>query len=160
MNYYELFDLPMLPSVDASNLARKYFELQKKYHPDFFSQEDSIQQATAEEMSAAINMAFNIFKSKQGTIEYFLKQKGILQDDSQQPLPPDFLMEMMDLNESIDENEDQARSNAFAYSKSLDASIDSILTKQAECSAEEMAQLQDYYYKKKYLQRILDRLAD
>jgi molecular chaperone HscB len=160
MNYYELFDLPMLPFVDSSKLARKYFELQKKYHPDFFSQEDSNQKDNAEEMSAAINIAFNIFKDKQRTIEYFLKEKGILQNDHQHPLPPDFLMEMMELNESIDENGPDALSNATTYSESLDASIDSILAKQAECTSQELAQLQDYYYKKKYLQRILDRLAD
>ncbi len=160
MNYYELFNLPMLPMVDPSQLARKYFELQKKYHPDFFSQEDSAQKESAEEMSAAINMAFNIFKNKQQSIEYFLKQQGVIHEDQSHQLPPDFLMEMMELNESIEEDAAGAIVSATAYSESLDAMIDPILVKQQTCTPQELALLQEYYYKKKYLQRILDRLAD
>ena len=37
MNYFELFGLPVSFKIDKSKLALKYFELQKKYHPDFFA---------------------------------------------------------------------------------------------------------------------------
>ena len=38
MNYFELFNLPVTLKVDKSQLAKKYFELQKQFHPDFFTQ--------------------------------------------------------------------------------------------------------------------------
>ena len=73
MNYFELFGLPQAPSVDRSLLARKYFELQKEYHPDFFTQAADFDKEHALEKSAAINKAFNTFQNEENTIEYFLQ---------------------------------------------------------------------------------------
>ena len=46
MNYFELFDSPVSLNIDKSKLAKKYFELQKKYHPDFYTQADEAEQET------------------------------------------------------------------------------------------------------------------
>ena len=62
MNYFELFELPVAPRVDKSSLARKYFELQKRYHPDFFSNASEDDREAALQKSAAINKAYNIFQ--------------------------------------------------------------------------------------------------
>ena len=45
MNYFELFEIPVALKVDKALLARKYFELQKKFHPDFFSTGTEAEQA-------------------------------------------------------------------------------------------------------------------
>jgi molecular chaperone HscB len=39
MNYFELFGFEEKPFVDRSLVSKKYFELQKKFHPDFFTNE-------------------------------------------------------------------------------------------------------------------------
>ncbi len=45
MNYFELFEIPVQLKVDTRQLGKKYFELQKKYHPDFFTQSTPEEQA-------------------------------------------------------------------------------------------------------------------
>src|SRR6478736_6369252 len=104
MNYFELFNIPVSVTVDKTSLAKKYFELQKKFHPDFFAQEDEVTQEDALEKTSELNKAFKIFKDPDATIQYLLKIKGLLQEEEKYPLPPDFLMEVMELNENLSEN--------------------------------------------------------
>lgn len=162
MNYFELFDFPVAPVIDRSAVAKKYFELQKKSHPDFFTKESETEQDEALEQSAAINKAFNIFQDEERTIEYFLRLKDVVQTDEKYQLPPDFLMEMMELNETLVEKEPADATNEIEEKEQeLKAGIASILNKPTnDLNEADLAQLKAYYYKKKYLQRILDRLAD
>src|SRR6185436_17201051 len=104
MNYFELFEIPITVKVDQSKLAQKYFELQKKYHPDFFAQATEAEQEEALERSSAANKALKIFKNQDQTIKYVLQLKGLLEEEEKYQLPPEFLMEMMALNEELSEN--------------------------------------------------------
>ena len=45
MNYFELFEIPVSLRLLKINFHQKYFELQKKYHPDFFSNASEEEQA-------------------------------------------------------------------------------------------------------------------
>src|SRR4051812_46350655 len=101
MNYFELFDIPVTIAVDTAALAKKYFELQKQYHPDFFTQADEASQLEALEKSSTVNKALKVLKNKDATIQYILKLKGLVEDEEKYPLPPEFLMEVMELNENL-----------------------------------------------------------
>ncbi|MBL0146262.1 MAG: Fe-S protein assembly co-chaperone HscB [Chitinophagaceae bacterium] len=103
MNYFELFDIPISIKVDKAFLAKKYFELQKEFHPDFFSQATEHEQTIALEKSSQANKALSILKNEDETIKYILQLKGLLETDEKYQLPQDFLMEVMDLNEGLDE---------------------------------------------------------
>ena len=160
MNYYDLFEIKMSPVVDQGTLAKKYFELQKRYHPDFFSQATEIEKSNAEEISSNINKAFIIFKDAQKSIEYFLNQTNVLSPEEKYTLPADFLMEMMDINE--DENSDQSliRNRVAEIENDLFNEIKPLLSGTVDFAEHDLSKLKAYYYKKKYLQRILDRFAD
>ncbi len=162
MNYYELFKLPITPVIDKSGISKKYFELQKEFHPDFYTNETEADKEKALEQSAAINKGFNIFSNKEKTLEYFLQLKGIITTDEKYNLPPDFLMEMMELNEAIDDKNTQAQQKINEFESELDTEISSILSTEKSSGFDDNAllQLKAYYYKKKYLKRILDRLDD
>ncbi|RYF88553.1 MAG: Fe-S protein assembly co-chaperone HscB, partial [Chitinophagaceae bacterium] len=105
MNYFELFGFEVAPKVDKSLVAKKYFALQRDHHPDFFTQAHEDEQANSLEQSSHINKAFAIFQDADKTLEYFLQEQGIIQTDEKYTLPPDFLMEMMELNETLDEKD-------------------------------------------------------
>ena len=161
MNYFDLFELPFRASIDHTLVQKKYIQLQKKYHPDFFTKLSEEEQQDAENQSAHINKAYSIFRDNNKTLEYFLRQKEIIEHDEKVNLPNDFLMEMLEINEAITDGEN-ARELVEVWQQKLEDEVSDILKMQdsIDYTAEDLSRLKTYYYKKKYLLRILDRLAD
>ena len=159
MNYFELFDIPLSLQVNKSLLAQKYFELQKKFHPDFFTQATEYEQAEALETSSQINKALKTLKNEDETIKYVLQLKGLLEEEEKYQLPPDFLMEVMELNETLSEN---SSLQIDSFEKEIYTGVKNIIENynDATITREDLLKVKEYYFKKKYLQRILERLAD
>lgn len=159
MNYFELFGLPVSLKIDQSKLALKYFELQKKYHPDFFTQDTEAEQAEALEISSDINKALKTFRNEEETIKYVLQLRRLLEEEEKYQLPATFLMEMMELNEGL--NDDSAQQIADLET-TLYAEVQAIIENYDDTTTTtpQLLKVKEYYYKKKYLQRILDRMGD
>jgi molecular chaperone HscB len=159
MNYFELFSLPVNFRADKKLLAQNYFELQKKYHPDFFSQETEYEQAEALEWSSEINKGFKTLRNEDDTIKYVLQLKGLLEEEEKYQLPPDFLMEVMELNENLT---DESEALIEQFSRDIYAAVKDIIENynDSTITTVDLLKVKEYYFKKKYLQRILERLAD
>ena len=157
MNYFELFELPVSIQINKATLAQKYFELQKKYHPDFFAKGTEHEQAEALEISSQLNKALKTLKNQDQTIKYVLQLKQLLEEEEKYQLPPEFLMDMMELNEELSENsaKEIEKLESTLYNE-VQPIIESYNDENATNA--ELLKLKEYYYKKKYLQRILDRL--
>lgn len=162
MNYFELFGFPVAPVVDKTFVAKKYFQLQKSHHPDFFTQANEAEKEAALEQSANINKAFTVFQDHEKTLEYFLQLKEIIVTDEKYQLPPSFLMEMMELNEELlSKTPEAAVAEITQIEEQLYQEIASILQDASLFEdANAHQKLKAYYYQKKYLKRILDRLND
>ncbi len=158
MNYFQLFELPVSLKIDQEKLAQKYFELQKKYHPDFFTQATEHEQEEALEISSQLNKALKVFKSREETIKYVLQLKGLLEEEEKYQLPPDFLMEVMELNEDLS---DDSAGQIAAMEQDIYSEAEPIVENYNDQTIThgDLLKLKEYYYKKKYLNRILDRLA-
>ena len=80
-----------------------------------------------------------------------------MEEEEKYQLPPAFLMEMMELNEEL--NEDSA-AQIETLEADLYAEVEPIINSydDSKASKPDLLKLKEYYYKKKYLQRILDRL--
>lgn len=159
MNHFELFELPVTVKIDKSLLAQKYFALQKKFHPDFYTQQTELEQEEALELSSQVNKAFKVFKNEDETIKYVLQLKGLLEEEEKYQLPPDFLMEVMELNENFSDN---SAAQIQQFSESIYLDVKNIIENYNDSTVTQaqLQQLKEYYFKKKYLQRILDRMAD
>ncbi len=164
MNYFELFEIPVSLIVDQTKLPLQYFTLQKKYHPDFFTNANEQEQEEVLEKSSMINKGFKTLKDSDETIKYVLMLKGLLQEEEKYELPPDFLMEMMELNEGLmDEdilNIEETETKIFQLQKNLYSEVQNIIEDYSDDRTTEaqLLQVKDYYYKRKYLKRILERL--
>ncbi|MGI8583433.1 MAG: Fe-S protein assembly co-chaperone HscB [Chitinophagaceae bacterium] len=164
MNYFELFEIPVSLQVDKKYLQDKYFELQKKHHPDFFSNESEEEQAHVLEISSMINKALKTFKNDDETIKYVLQLKQLLEEEEKYQLPPEFLAEMMELNEDLMEVDDssleETETKISQLEKHLYDKVQNIVEYYNEDNTtnEQLLQVKDYYFKKKYLKRILERL--
>jgi molecular chaperone HscB len=177
MNYFELFEIPVQLKVDSKQLAVKFFELSKKYHPDYYVREDAGSQAEALERSALLNKAFRTFQNPDETIKYVLQLKNLLEEEEKYQLPPDFLMEVLEINEQLMDagasSESGVRSSEPGEveqgeeTKRLRTAVDSLQIEIYEpvkdiienyqegvTTEKELLQVKEYYYKKKYLDRI------
>jgi molecular chaperone HscB len=167
MNYFEIFDLPVQLKVDKDDLPKKYFELSRRFHPDFFAHATAAEQEKALEITASLNKAFKTFQNPDETIKYVLQLKGLLEEEEKYQLPPGFLSQVLEINEQLMDAEDNP-----ALRLSLQSGIDNLQSEIYEpvkeivehyqdgvTSEKELLQVKEYYYKKKYLDRIRRELA-
>lgn len=161
MTYFDLFEIPVQLSVDKSLLPRKYFELSRKYHPDYFINAGPEAQAEALEKSAMLNKAFRTFQSQDATIKYVLQLKGLLEEEEKYELPAGFLMEVMEVNEALmDADGETEKLKIKEVIDNLQYEIYEPVQKIVESykegitSKEELLQVKEYYYKKKYIDRV------
>jgi molecular chaperone HscB len=164
MNYFELFGIEPSFTIDTATIKKKFYELSRANHPDFFGGGTEEEQNTALEQSATINEAYKTLQNKDQLIKYILGLKGLIQEEEKYQLPPDFLMEVMDLNEQVMEL-DKADTAAVAAIKAaannlqneIYEAIEPVMANYSESvtTEKELLQVKDYYFKKKYLDRIL-----
>ncbi|MBL0232640.1 MAG: Fe-S protein assembly co-chaperone HscB [Chitinophagaceae bacterium] len=165
MNYFEIFHIPLALKVNKDELTGKYFELSRQFHPDYFANGSDKEQMDALENSALLNKAYKTFQQPDETIKYVLGLKGLLQEEEKYELPPAFLMEVLEINEQLmdletDEDKAGLRLAVENLEKDLYEPVKEIIEhyKEGITSEEELLQVKEYYYKKKYLDRIRKEL--
>ena len=96
MNYFELYDIPVSFKVDKKALKKKFYELSRKFHPDFYTLEGEAKQAEILELSSLNNEAYKVLKDFNKRMKYVLDLKKIIAEEGKNKIPQAFLMEMMD----------------------------------------------------------------
>ncbi|MFP5042175.1 Fe-S protein assembly co-chaperone HscB [Parasediminibacterium sp. JCM 36343] len=165
MNYFELFNIPVNLLVDTLALKKQFYVLSRKFHPDFFSTASAEEQEDALQKSAMLNKALKVFSSPDETIKYVLQLKGLLEDDEKYQLPPAFLMDVMEVNEQLadakmDGSEQQITTLKLeieALQKKLYEPVKNIVEgyKDGITTEKELLQIKNYYFQKKYIDRML-----
>jgi molecular chaperone HscB len=167
MIYFELFEIPVQLKVNTAALSQKFFALSKKFHPDYYANEPEAVQTDMLEQSALLNKAWKTFQQPDATIKYVLQEKGLLEEEEKYVLAPAFLMEVMDINEALmDAGGDTEAMNELKIKiAQLQQEIYEPVTKIVEnykegtSSEKELLQVKEWYYQKKYLDRIDEQLA-
>uniref|UniRef100_A0A2M4CHC4 Putative co-chaperone hscb n=1 Tax=Anopheles darlingi TaxID=43151 RepID=A0A2M4CHC4_ANODA len=105
-NYFDLLDVEKGYQVDQVALKKKYRNIQNQIHPDKFAQQSLEEKQLALEWSALINKAYTTLTKSVDRSQYLLELQGITISEENSHIDQSFLIEMMDLNESIDEAHD------------------------------------------------------
>ncbi len=101
-NFFAVFGLAAQFDIDLSELTSRYRELQTKLHPDKFASSSGSEQAISVQQAAMINDAYNTLKSPLTRAKYLLELNGIvLNDETNTIMDPEFLMQQMELRESL-----------------------------------------------------------
>jgi molecular chaperone HscB len=169
-NYFALFDLPMSFCPDVASVKSQFYKLSKQYHPDRVAQTDEAAKADVLHKAALINDAYKTLSDPDKTMAYVLRMHHLLEDEEKYNLPPDFLMDMMELNESVSDYEDapekeslqsQAHQALVAQLDQWDDALKPLLIafEQAEDKEPVLLKIKDFYFRKKYLLRIRERLT-
>jgi len=103
VNYFELFQLPVSLAVNTNELAVRYRDLQRQFHPDNVASEAESVKLAAMQQSVEINSAYNTLKQPLARAEYILVLQGIdLRHEQQTVKDTAFLMEQLDWREELD----------------------------------------------------------
>ena len=169
MTYFDLYELPISFEVDKKGLKKKFYELSRKYHPDFYTQESESKQEEILELSSLNNKAYKVLTNFDKRMKYILDLKNVIKEEGKNTVPQDFLMDMMDVNEALMELEfdfDAAalqaiKTDLVQKEKLLFEDIKSIIENYNDknVTTEELNQIKNYYFKHKYLLRIQDNLS-
>jgi len=159
MQYFEIFKFPIQFHIDQVQLNKTYITLQKKYHPDFYGQATEDEQAEALEMSSVVNRAYKTFKNPDRIMQYILTEEGLLEEGEAYKMDPTFLMEVMELNEMKmdDASPETIRERALAMQQDIYNDVAGLVAAYhgEEKQKEGLLKIKDYYYKKKYIDRLL-----
>src|SRR4029453_13856831 len=101
MNYFGVFGLPRVLSLDLKALERTFHELSRKYHPDYFTTAPAEERQKALQMTAMLNDASRHLRQPVRRVEYLLEVEGFKPDGSK--VPKSFLMEVFEINEQLEE---------------------------------------------------------
>lgn len=101
MNYFEVFDLPQLLGIDTGSLEKKFHELSRSYHPDYFTTAPAEERTRALRMTALLNDAYRTLRHPLRRVEYLLSLNGYKADGSK--VPQSLLMEVFEINEQLED---------------------------------------------------------
>jgi len=104
-DYFAFFGLPRKLVVDASELERRFRELSRKFHPDYFYNASPVERLASLERSSYLNDAYRALKNPVTRIEHLLAIEGLPSPKSEEgtaKVPPSLLEEVFALNEELD----------------------------------------------------------
>jgi molecular chaperone HscB len=102
--YFELFGLPATFDLDVADLATRYRELQRRFHPDRFASASEPERRLSLQLTAQINAAFQALKDPVARARYLLGLQGVdTGEDTDTAMDTAFLVEQMELREALAE---------------------------------------------------------
>jgi molecular chaperone HscB len=101
-NHFARLGLPQGPSVDRDDLETRYLLLSRVLHPDYHGAASEEQRQLVNHNSALLNEAWRVLGDDVLRAEYLLDlvDPGALERGK--ALPPEFLMEAMELSEAVE----------------------------------------------------------
>lgn len=103
MSFFGIFDSPETYDVDVKLLTENYRKLQSMLHPDKFGNSNDEEQQYSAEQSSLINKAYNTLLDPLSRALYMLELRDVLIGEENTVQDPEFLMEIMEINEMLSE---------------------------------------------------------
>ena len=116
-DYFSFLGLPRRLVLDAQELDRRFRDLSRKFHPDFFYNATPAERLASLERSSYLNDAYRALKQPVSRIEHLLTIEGLpigKSDAGEAKVPPSLLEEVFALNEELDEIRERRESGADA----------------------------------------------
>ena len=98
---YETLNLPRRFDLDEAQLHARFIEASSACHPDRHT--DPVAQAEAAEQAAIVNQAYATLANPESRADALLILLGGPAKGDDKSLPPDLLMEMMEIREQMEE---------------------------------------------------------
>ena len=105
-DYFAFLGLPRKLVIDQAQLERRFRDLSRQFHPDYFYNAAPAERLASLERSSYLNDAYRALRSPISRIEHLLAIEGLppaKSEDGTAKVPPSLLEEVFELNEQLDE---------------------------------------------------------
>lgn len=133
-DYFAVFGLERRLAIDVAALQRRFYELSRRWHPDFHQAAPANEQAHALQESARVNAAYRALRDPLARVEYLIRLeegRDVKDGAAVKPTaPPELLAEMFEIQEALEGARAGAVDNATRAS--LAAQRDALRARMAE----------------------------
>jgi len=103
-SHFDLFGLSPIYSIEGEALERSYREIQSKVHPDRFAHAGDAERRASLQWTTRVNEAYRTLKDPVQRAKHLLELHGVdVAFETNTAMPPEFLMQQMELRESLEE---------------------------------------------------------
>lgn len=128
---FEIFGLAPAYGLDMQDLRRRLLRFSRLVHPDFFATAGVEEKGRAEKASALLNSAHAILADDASRADDLVRSLGGPDENAQREMPKEFLMEVLEWNETLEE----ARAGSSVPAERLDALRAELETRRTESLA-------------------------
>ncbi|KAJ7225510.1 hypothetical protein GGX14DRAFT_420860 [Mycena pura] len=154
--FHDIFALPARPNpfvVDKVLLKRRFRQAQAVCHPDSWASKGQHKQDIAQSLSSRLNEAYNTLVNPLRRAEYILEQNGLPILESDQLDDLEFITDIMQVREGIDEAED-AEALALIVEANAVKMDDTVRELERAVGAQKWPAVKDAAVRLKYLEGI------
>lgn len=136
-DYFAFLGLPRKLTISAPALERRFRDLSRQFHPDYFYNASPAERLASLERSSYLNDAYRTLRNPVSRVEHLLAIEGLPSAKSEEgtaKVPPGLLEEVFALNEELDEIRElrESGSDPAGLSARLDAARQPIDRKRDE----------------------------
>jgi molecular chaperone HscB len=105
-DYFTFLGVPRRLVIDQALLERRFRDLSRQFHPDYFYNAPPAERLASLERSSYLNDAYRALRNPISRIEHLLAIEGLppaKSEDGTAKVPPSLLEEVFELNEQLDE---------------------------------------------------------
>jgi molecular chaperone HscB len=102
LDYFTCLNLPRRLQIDVSGLERKFYELSRAFHPDFYQNKTETEQQISLGNSALLNTAYRTLKDPFQRAEYLVRLEAGSAKDIRSSPPADLFEEILSLQEDLE----------------------------------------------------------
>jgi molecular chaperone HscB len=100
-DYFTALGLPRKLEIDRDDLERRYYELSRQFHPDFFQTASPRERLISLENSALVNKAYRALRDPMTRAEYLVRLESDASAETPPEAPQALFEEILELNELI-----------------------------------------------------------
>jgi len=105
-DYFSFLGVPRTLTLDQADLERRFRDLSRKFHPDYYYNASPSERLASLERSSYLNDAYRALRNTISRIEHLLAIEGLppaRSENGSAKVPPALLEEVFTLNEELDE---------------------------------------------------------